>query len=182
MIARGGPTVTIGMSRIKQRRLSLPVHCHGGDCVGDYVPFYLCPRSVMLYLLHQANHPELAYRGGQDDILHLEADLREAVAWAEQVGRRWAFTSSNAGATYARFHATLDDLDQINWRAVAATDWRAPDTKEGKQAEFLVHDWFPVELIARIGVRSIPVQQQAFAALAVAKHRPPVVVMPGWYY
>lgn len=75
MIQRGGPQAPIGMSRIKQRRLTLPVSCHPGDFVGDYVPFYFCPRSVMLYVLHRGNDPDLAYRGGQSPIVHLEADL-----------------------------------------------------------------------------------------------------------
>lgn len=66
MVARGGPAVSIGMSTIKLRRLrELPVKCHPGDYVGEYVPFYFCPRSIMLYLLHMANHPELTYRDGQ---------------------------------------------------------------------------------------------------------------------
>ena len=42
MIERGGPKAQIGMSTIKQRRLRLPVRCHPGDRVGDYVPFYFC--------------------------------------------------------------------------------------------------------------------------------------------
>lgn len=54
----------------------------------------------MLYLLHRSNHPELSYRGGQGPIIHLEADLKESVAWAEGNGLRWAFTLSNAGAYY----------------------------------------------------------------------------------
>lgn len=76
MIARGGPQVAVGMSTIKQRRLRLPVKCHAGDYVGDYVPFYFCPRSIMLYLLHMGNHPELSYRGGQGPIVHLEPTWR----------------------------------------------------------------------------------------------------------
>jgi hypothetical protein len=40
MQRRGGGGTTIGMSRIKQRRLTLPVSCHPGDYVGDHVPFY----------------------------------------------------------------------------------------------------------------------------------------------
>jgi hypothetical protein len=58
MLARGGPAAQIGMSGIKTRRLGLPLKCHPGDHVGDYVPFYFCPRSVMLYILHCANHAE----------------------------------------------------------------------------------------------------------------------------
>ena len=77
---RTGLGTTIGMSSIKARRLSLPVECHNGDHIGDYVPFCFCPRSIMLYVTHRANHPELAYRGGQGPIVHLEADLGKVVA------------------------------------------------------------------------------------------------------
>jgi hypothetical protein len=82
--ARGGPNVTIGMSEIKRRRIEeISVTCHPETKVGDYVPFYFCPRSVMLYLLYRANHSVLTYFGGQEPILHLVADLHEVVAWAE---------------------------------------------------------------------------------------------------
>ena len=81
MLERGGPSVTIGMSAIKRRRVEdLTVSCHPGTKVGDYVPFYFCPRSVMLYLIYRANHEDLSYRGGEGPIVHLEADLHEVVA------------------------------------------------------------------------------------------------------
>ncbi len=98
IIARGGPVQTIGMSGIKQRRVEeLEVACHPGTKVGDYVPFYFCPRSVMLYVIHCANHPELTYRGGQEPIVHLEADVHAVIQWAKRTGTRWAFSLSNAG-------------------------------------------------------------------------------------
>jgi hypothetical protein len=182
MIARGGPATTIGMSTIKRRRLELPVDCHPGDHVGDYVPFYFCPRSIMLFVIHRANHVELAYRGGQDPILHLEGDLRRVVAWANGNGHRWAFSLANAGAVYTPFRRSLDDLDDIDWGAVAATDFRSASVKEGKQAEFLIHGDFPWELVSRIGVRTPAVQAQVLRILGGATHRPPVEVLPGWYY
>ncbi len=55
-----GPSTGIGMSNIKQRRLGLPVPCCPGNHVGDFVPFYFCPRSIMLYVIHCQNHPDLA--------------------------------------------------------------------------------------------------------------------------
>src|SRR5688500_18296866 len=71
MVARGGPPAAIGMSEIKRRRLyELHVKTHPNTRVGEYVPFYFCPRSIMLYLLHMPNHPELTYRGGQGLIVH----------------------------------------------------------------------------------------------------------------
>lgn len=94
MSAREGTGTTIGMSKIKMRRLTLPISCRPGLMVGECVPFYWCPRPVMLYLIACANHPELAYHGGQRPIVHLEADLRQTVSWAEENGKRWAFNLS----------------------------------------------------------------------------------------
>lgn len=183
MVARGGPAASIGMGHIKRRRLEkLEVRCHPGTMVGEYVPFYFCPRSVMLYLLHRGDNPELAHKGGQRPIVHLEADLGEVVEWADEAKCLWAFSLTNAGAFYTHFYNRLDDLDQINWRAVAATDWRAPEIKEGKQAEFLVYDSFPWGLVNRIGVSSMEVRNRTVAALRGAKHQPRVEIQPTWYY
>jgi hypothetical protein len=182
MIARGGPATAIGMPTIKGRRLQLPVDCHPGDHVGDYAPFYFCPRSIMLYVIHCANHQELSYRGGQEPIVHLEADLHEVVEWANASNRRWAFSLSNAGAVYAQFRSNLDYLHEVDWAAVAATDFRSEQVKEGKQAEFLVRDFFPWDLVTRIGVRSIGTESKALAAFSAATHHPKIEVRPGWYY
>ncbi len=75
ILASGAATQVVGMSTIKRRRMEkITVSCHPETTVGDYVPFYFCARSIMLYVIHRANHPELAYRGGQGPIVHLEAD------------------------------------------------------------------------------------------------------------
>ena len=172
---------TIGMSDIKQRRLTrLSLDSHPGLFVGQCVPFYFCPRSIMLYLIYRANHEELTYRGGQGPIVHLEADLAGTVAWANGNGRRWAFTLSNAGAIYFEDRADLAQLGEIDWDAVQARDWRGK--KEGKQAEFLVEQSFPWDLVSRVGVRSQQVYGQVRAALQAAAHRPRVEIKPDWYY
>ncbi len=181
MRARNGCTL-IGMQTIKRRRLSLPVTCHRATCVGEYVPFYFCSRSIMLYVIHSANHHELSYRGGQEPIIHLEADLHMAVGWAEARNRHWAFSLSNAGAAYAQFRSGLNQLKEINWEAVAAKDFRPADIKEGKQAEFLIEQCFPWELIARIGVYSNAIAQQVAQLTRTAVHRPVIEIKRDWYY
>ncbi len=51
-LRRGTSHTRVGMSTIKARRLyDLEVDCHPGTKVGEYVPFYFCPWSIMLYLL-----------------------------------------------------------------------------------------------------------------------------------
>lgn len=182
MQRRGGGGTTIGMSHIKQRRLTMPVRCHPGDYVGDYVPFYFCPRSIMLYIIAQRNHADLAYRGGQEPILHLQADLAATVTWAEAEGRRWAFSLSNAGAYYTEFRARLDQLGEVNWTAVKSTDFRSRDVSEGKQAEFLIHGFFPWQLVEYIGTHSSVIAEQAAQIVQSANHHPQVGRQPTWYY
>jgi hypothetical protein len=181
MSNRQGGTV-IGMNSIKQRRLHLPVTCHPGTYVGDYVPFYFCSRSIMLFVIRRANHPDLAYRGGQEEIIHLEGDLYASVRWANANAQCWAFSLSNAGAVYTQFRNQVDQLGEINWGAVAATDFRDPDIKEGKQAEFLIQSSFPWQLVERVGVQSLGVRDRVLAAMKDAAHRPTVEVKKEWYY
>lgn len=177
---------SIGMTDIKRRRLGLPLTSHPGLHVGECVPFYFCPRSVMLYLIYQGNHPELTYRGGQGPIVHLEADLHAAVTWANAEPRRWAFTLSNAGAFYFEDRADLARLGEINWAAVSARQWSgrgiAPEVKEGKQAEFLLEHSFPWHLVERIGVHSQAAYVQALQVLPPGGHRPAVEIRRDWYY
>lgn len=170
----------IGMSNIKSRRLRLDLACRPGLKVGECVPFYFCPRSVMLYIIHKANHDELEYRGGQGPILHLEADLRRTVKWAQENDKRWAFTLSNAGAYYCESRCQLDELEQLDWRAVKARDWA--DSAHGKQAEFLVEERFPWTLVERIGVRSDAIAQRAARSLRGGSHRPRIEIVRAWYY
>jgi len=182
----GGAGTTIGMTDIKQRRLTLPIGCHTGLYVGDCVPFYFCPRSIMLYVLQQGKHPNLTYRGGQGPIVHLEGDLRASVQWAQQQGMRWAFTLSNAGAFYFESRCNLQQLSEINWDAVHASKWSGTGVssliKEGKQAEFLIENAFPWHLVERIGVLGQGTAQQVANVIRQAPYRPRVEIKPDWYY
>lgn len=170
----------IGMPSIKERRRSRPLNSHPGLNVGDCVPFYFCPRSVLLFLIHRDNYPGLTYHEGQGPILHLEADLHEAVSWAEASGRRWAFTDSNAASGYFADFADVARLDEIDWEAVEARVWRG--RRERKQAEFLVETSFPWDLIRRIGLHSAEIFGAVSAALKSTDHRPSVEIKEDWYY
>lgn len=177
----------IGMDVIKSRRLNTLFLTNYPDLsVGACVPFYFCPRSIMLYMIDKANHPDLSYRGGQGAIIHLEFDLYAAVEWAIQNKRRWAFTLSNAGANYFEDRISLDQLNEINWEAVNAIKWSGAGIpgafKEGKQAEFLMEQSFPWHLIERVGVHSQTTRQKVMSILPDVGCRPRVEIAPTWYY
>ncbi len=102
--------------------------------------------------------------------------------WADENRRKWAFSNINAGAFYADFFKNLDQLFEVDWNAVAATDFRAAAVKEGKQAEFLLFGWFPWRLVERIGAADRETERQAKKVLEGAAHEPVVKVETSWYY
>ena len=187
MAQRGKRGTSIGLSSIKDRRLrELTLSSHLGLHIGECVPFYFCPRSVMLHVIYKRNHPELIYRGGQGPIIHLEADLQEAVDWADANERRWAFTTSNAGSRYFVDYSDLGHLHRIDWTAVQARSWSGPGidpaVKEGKQAEFLIEYSFPWEQISRVGIYSQQARNGALQALRSSVHQPTIEIKPEGYY
>ena len=87
--------------------------------VGDFVPFYFFPRSVILYVISRRNHPSLSNTRGQVPIVHLEADLHAVVEWANGQRVPWAFALGNAAESRAECRCRLIDLSEVNW-----TRWR----------------------------------------------------------
>ena len=187
VVRRSPSGTTIGMDDIKKRRLNeLTLESFPDLHVGDCVPFYFCPRSIMLFKIHKGNDPELTYKGGQVPIVHLEVELRHVVNWAQQNDLRWTFTLSNAGSCYFEDHCDLAQLDEIDWAAVQNNTWGyrgvPQSVREGKQAEFLVENSFPWSLISRIGVHSRPIYNQVREALHDVAHKPTVEIKNDWYY
>ena len=177
--------LVIGFDTIKQRRLEeLPVHCHPETHVGDYVPFYFCPRSPMLYVIERRN-AELVYKGGQNRVVHLVSTVDLAVQASAQ--RPWAFSDGNAGAVYTQFSNDLSSLATfVDWDAIHATQWSGagvdPAVKNRKQAEFLVHDSFPWTSVRAIGVIRQSIADEVMEIMGDTADEPKVVVKPEWYY
>ena len=63
-----------------------------------------------------------------------------------------------------------------------ATDFRDLHVKEGKQAEFLIHESLSWGLVEEIGVRDQVAAGQVRVALEGVDHQPDVIVQPSWYY
>lgn len=183
---RNSSGTTVGMKNIKDRRLITHLDSHPGLAVGACVPFYFCPRSVMLYLLHRGNHAEITFQGGQAPIVHLVFDMNECISWANEHSLRWAFTLSNASSSYFEDRSQIANLHEINWQAITARKWSgngvSRSIKEGKQAEFLVENRLPWELVKEIGVLNNAKGYEVARMLAPHHHKPTVKIMPEWYY
>jgi len=75
----------------------------------------------------------------------------------------------------------LAQLDQANWQAVNSTVFRDPKVKDGKQAEFLLHESLPWDPVEKIGVDDTDAADAVQKAIAAAAHQPLPSVEAGWY-
>ena len=76
----------------------------------------------------------------------------------------------------------MSHLSELNWQAIASTDFRDPVIKDGKQAEFLIHESFPWQLVEKIGVCSDSIATQVAETVKTIDHSPSIVVKMAWYY
>lgn len=130
-------------------------------------------------MIYQQN-PNLTYQDGQENIIHLQADVRQVISWANSNNIRWAFTDSNAGSYYFNDYNQVNEFNNINWTAVNATDWQ--NCKEGKQAEFLIERQFPISLIESISVYSQIIYDEVRQIMHNLGYQTNLEIRPNWYY
>lgn len=174
------PYVRIGNRDLTLKRSEREVTCCEGGNLNDYVPFYFCPRSVMLYLIHKRH--ESTYGGGQEPVIHLISSVEEI----QRSSIPCLFTDKQAYGRYANQIDVLNRLSELDWDAIKSNDWgyqeKVPDRRERKMAEFLAYRFVPWELIAGIGVYNKRYKDQAEQILATHMDRTKVQVMTAWYY
>ena len=177
----------IGMTKLKERRLNKNLASFKNLTVGQCVPFYFCPRSVMLYVINCRNNPDLQYSNGQDDIIHLEFNLQEILDWAKNNNLRACFTTSNASSSYFDDYSDFSKIiETLDWVAINALQWSGPGikkhTKENKQAEFLIENKLPISLINTIGVYNLQNYNKVNTLLSRYNISSNVILKKEWYY
>lgn len=142
--------IDLAYPAIRERRARKVVPCGAGGTLTDYVPFYFAPRSPMLYAIHQSNLP--IHREGQVPVLPL-------VSTAENVQSArlsFIFTDGHSIMTFTEFFDDLAQLNQVDWQVMGLKYWfntlEDGDRKRRRQAEFLVYQAFPWQLVTAIGV------------------------------
>ena len=171
----GAPQAQIGYGHIKARRMhAYKVDCCNDRFVGEFVPFYFCPRSVMLYTVNRGNTGRPA--GCQSSIVHLVSTVEVGIS----LGRQWAISDGNAGAAHTTFSANANSLDELDWPSIEANSWGGKTHQ--KAAEFLLADFFPWNSILWIGCHNDEVKAEMSNLLARHAHQPQVKTKPNWYY
>lgn len=137
-------------------------------------------------MIHCGNHPDLPYREGQAEIIHLVADLFQTIEWAESNHKRWAFTRTNTGANIFEDYSDLEYLVDLNWSAIRSFRWSGkgidPKIKDEKQAEFLLEERFPWHLISQIGVYDQYILETVQKIISENSNKPKIAIKENWYY
>lgn len=172
--------VGIGNPELIERRDSRRVPIPPKGTLSDYIPFYFTPHSMMMYNI------TTGYGGIRkcvnSDIVILVVRLRHVV----QHGVSVVFTDRHAYLRTARFFASMDDLDEIDWALLQTRDFKRdpddPEKTDRYQAEALVHRHLPVERLAGIICHGEKEMKQLERDLRVANARIKVAAVPSCYF
>ncbi|MEO7454329.1 MAG: DUF4433 domain-containing protein, partial [Fimbriimonadales bacterium] len=158
--------------------IAVPIEPHG--VLNDYVPFYFCPRSPMLYCIDRGNVP--TYQDGQGPVVHLVTDLDQLT----KANVEFVFTDRHAKSGLATFYREPADLARLDWRTINSNSWGYsddyPERRELKQAELLVYEHVPWGCIVGIGTYNIATADEVRSLLQRYGMKTRVAVKTGWYY
>ena len=170
----------IAYQTLKDRRARTPVLVSAQGTLADYVPFHFTNRSPMLGAIHKGLVQ--SYSGGQREVLHLVSSVEKVI----REDLRWCFTDGHAVEATTEFYEDIRNMTRIDWPLIASWEWGKtlddPDRMRRKQAEFLVHRFFPWYLIEAIGVHDEEIARRVQEIVIKSSHQPLINIEPKWYY
>lgn len=165
--------VSIGNPEIIDVRDTTAVKFAGYGNIGDYVPFYLTPRSIMLFNIVTGYYAPKVPQRSKAEILVLRCKM-DVLAKLPQ----WFFTNGQANDDETEHFNDLARLDQIDWTSIQGSNFKNStedyDRSRRYQAEFLVRDIVPVEYIEVIIVYNEDMLAKVQQLVAVAGLKIPV--------
>lgn len=151
----------------------------GGKSIGDYIPFYFGPRSPMLYIVQKGSSTVRQQRA--EDIVYCAVSIETVIS----ENLKGFFTDGHALSRMTQIHkiGKLKDIDQyVDYSDVYSTCWGyADDTdlKRRKEAELLLADDLPPEMIAGYVVCNEQVRQRL---IEMGINEQKVAVRAAYYY
>ena len=169
----------IGLQNLTRGRQEVKVTCSPYGVVTDYVPFYFCPRSVMLYQIHTGEVS--TYMGGQEPIVHLIT----SIPTLDRNGVPWVFTDRKAFLAHAHFSNDPRELIHLDWETIRSHHFSSKQDRERperKMAELLAYNEVPWSAIDGIGVINDKYRSDVVSLLEEFGYNTPVRIKTGWYY
>ncbi|WP_428504802.1 type II toxin-antitoxin system toxin DNA ADP-ribosyl transferase DarT [Roseateles sp.] len=172
--------VSIGNAELIDKRAGHPIPTSPGGTLGDYVPFYFTPFSVMLRNIHT----------GWNGIKHVpNADIVILVSSLRRVSELklpFLFTDRHAYSGLANFYDDLARLDKVDWPLLQRRDFKRDPEDPGKleryQAEALVHRHLPLAALLGVVCYTDVVRADIECTMHARSVALPVHTRPNWYF
>ncbi len=170
----------IGNLELIDRRAKRQVPIPPGGVLNDYVPFYFCTHSAMLYNIH-TNKVE-GVSCPQSEVVYLVTSIERLV----ELRLRFTFTDRHAFVQNACFFSDPENLAKLDWPLLKSRDFRRdpddPGKLERRQAECLVHEMLPVS--ALLGIACENDETTVWCAKAVRANglELPVLTRVEWFF
>lgn len=176
----GSSVRSIAYDSIKRKRAQTIVEVPPGGTLDDYVPFYFGPRSPMMYTYRNGN-----VTGRAEDLSELVYLVSEAEKVASQ-GMPYAFTDGHPIVEPRSFFNNLDNLGEVDLDLMRERWWydtnEYPDRKRRRQAEFLVWERMPLELISYFATKTESKRAEVEGLLRSKGLQTPCRAYRNWYY
>ena len=169
----------IGHKEIIGKRTDHPVKIDGYGHIGDYVPFYFTPASIMLYnILTGYGVPKIP----PSEIIFILSSVAAITAG----NQRYFFTDGQANTHISRHLHVLQDLNKVDWAVIKSGDFKKSihdiDRPRRYQAEFLVNGHVPVNCIEAIATYNESSATFAKKELARTDLLTPVYIKKSFYF
>jgi len=93
------------------------------------------------------------------------------------------FTDGHGIISYVNHYNQLADLPKLFWNVINAKYWSDfVDGRCKRQAEFMVKEQFPLNLVQEIGVMDEGMRQQVETLITASAFRPLIKVRREWYF
>jgi hypothetical protein len=173
--------IEIGNPEIIDVRSTTPVKISNYGMIGDYVPFYFTPKSIMLFnIITGYWHPKVLKRN-RNEILVIRCLIKELVKFPQ-----WFFTDGQGNDMISNHYNNLVDLSQVDWHIIQKSDFSKIDGDYDKprryQAEFLAHGQVPLTSIESLNVYNDQVEKDVIRLLNQNNINLAVNIQPQYFF
>lgn len=156
----------IGDKSMISYRKDLDAPIPPGGKFTEYVPFYLGPRSPMLYQI--ATGWEDIEKVRQEEIVYVVSSFDKV----KEEGLEFFFSDGHARSDTSTKYNHEKSFVKLDWDAIYATKWKsdASDLRRQmkKQSEFLVREHLPIGCVEYFGVFNATAHKKVVALLKTA--------------
>ena len=169
----------IGNPELIDKRANHPVPLPPAGVLGDYVPFYFTPFSVMMKNIHSGRG--VLQRANEEIVI-----LVSSIPHIQEQGLDFLFTDSHAYYQWTNFYNDISDLDKIDWPILQARDFARdpndPAKFERYQAEALIHQSCPISGLLGIVCYTDALKKNIQQLLNERNLNLSVHARTGWYF